>query len=104
MVYISNLLYLLNLTFSLKKGPQSFDGTWYGQANGELLATIQGNILTWKNGARDELVYGKWGKIATVIDHEGKKWSAKLASSGSLQWNDGNVWVKQIAGKFQILF
>ena len=79
-----------------------FQGTWFRKNDGKLLGSIHNDILTWENGAKNKLTYDEKGETMTVLDYQGEKWTAKLISTGLIEWNDGSYWTRQIPGKFMM--
>jgi hypothetical protein len=64
----------------------SFDGLWYGRYDGELRGTINGNTLTWGNGADSGVTYDS-GNI-----HLGP-FVGQITSEGLINWDDGDIWI-----------
>ncbi|CAJ1459389.1 unnamed protein product [Effrenium voratum] len=71
---------------------QGFDGTWVGQADGEARCVIKDAVLVWHWGQDSELEIWSPESISTLL--EGEIFRGKKLANGSLEWSDGDVWVR----------
>merc|ERR1719277_279317 len=87
---LNNTITRLTVLYCNHKG---FDGTWIGKAEGWPRCTIHDAVITWHWGEKSDLEIWGENQVSTMLQEDGLC-EGKLLPDGSLEWSDGDAWVR----------